>query len=146
MNIVPKVDLNVITRDPGAAYHYALAAGVRFPEGESAIATDAFFAFYYAKFIIKGRFLEGEPAIRKHLSYTTYYATEVIKGRWPEAEYDIVNSDSEWKSAYLRVFTINELVEYFKINSDELLMLKLKYNDAELRDYLIINYVLTTKS
>ena len=49
--------------DPEKAYFYAERRMVRFPEGEAVIATDPYWAYHYARHIIKGRFPEGEAAI-----------------------------------------------------------------------------------
>jgi len=45
------------------------------------------YAYYYAKFIIKGRWPEAEPYIMKDKDpyLIVWYARYIIKGRWPEA-------------------------------------------------------------
>jgi hypothetical protein len=56
------------------AYWYAATCiRGRVPEYESLIATDPQFAYYYAKYVIKGRWLEGELQIM-FSEYVTWYA------------------------------------------------------------------------
>ncbi len=73
--------------DPHRAYDYAKdVIGGRWPEGEAAIAKNAYRAYDYAKDVIGGRWPEGEPAIAKDRDRAYAYAKDVIGGRWPEAE------------------------------------------------------------
>ena len=71
---------------PELAYSYAKKTGKRFPEGERAIAIEAYYAYGYAREVLEGRFPEGEAAIASDASYAYYYAMDVLKGRFPEGE------------------------------------------------------------
>ena len=74
--------------DPHDAYFYAeekLRMG-RFPEGEAAIAKDPYWAYMYARHIIKGRWPEAEATIATDPGWAYGYAVNVLNGRWPEAE------------------------------------------------------------
>jgi len=44
----------------------------RWPAAEPIIMTDAFWAFCYARAVIKGRWLEAEPSIKKGGEYLRY--------------------------------------------------------------------------
>ena len=86
--------------DPEKAYFYAERRMVRFPEGEAAIATDPYWAYHYARHVIKGRFPEGEATIAKDPLDAINYAWNVIGGRWPEGEATIAK-DPTWAKKYL---------------------------------------------
>jgi hypothetical protein len=90
--------------DPHGAYFYAeekLRMG-RFPEGEPAIATDPYWAYMYARHIIKGRWPEAEATIATS-PWGFPYAWHVIGGRWPEGEATIAK-DPIWAEKYLELF------------------------------------------
>jgi hypothetical protein len=119
-----------LTRVPKLAYEHAKCLDRRFPEGEAAIAKGAWYAYLYAKYVIKGRWPEGEAAIAKDTEYAYWYANSVIKGRWPEGEAAIAKdteyaywyakyviegrfpageaaiANSEYKNEYERVFNV----------------------------------------
>jgi hypothetical protein len=89
--------------NPEWAYYYARdVIGVRWPDGEAAIAKSPFWAYAYAMDIIKGRWPEGEATIVSDPYWANRYALNVIKGRWPEAEEAIAKS--EYKDKYLESF------------------------------------------
>jgi hypothetical protein len=50
------------------------------PEGEDTISKDAEWSYYYAKAVIKGPWPKGEDVISKEAEYSYYYAKDVIKG------------------------------------------------------------------
>ena len=62
--------------------------------------TDPYWAYFYAKYIIKGRWPKGEETIAKDPKWAYFYAEVVIRGRWPEAEKIIANS--RWAYRYAR--------------------------------------------
>lgn len=93
-------------------------------------------AFDYARDIIKGRWPEGEAIIASDIYYAYYYSQVVIKGRFLEGEKTILKA-SGWRQNYLASLSINELVECHEISPDDFLILKLKYNDEELKKYLL---------
>ncbi len=79
--------LKSIASDPYFAYVYAnYVIKGRFPEGEPAIASDPKYALWYARNIINGRFPEGEKAIASDPHDAYWYAKYIIKGRFPEGE------------------------------------------------------------
>jgi hypothetical protein len=89
--------------DPHDAYFYAeekLRMG-RFPEGEAAIAKDPYWAYQYARHIIKGRWPESEATIATS-TWAFPYAWHVIGGRWPEGEAAIAK-DPIWAEKYLEL-------------------------------------------
>lgn len=92
-------------------------------------------AYVYAALTIKERFPEGEPVIATSPRYAFYYAEYPLRGRFPLAEELILKSP--YKASYLHLYSINELAEYFEISDNDLLILKLRYTDKELKDYLI---------
>lgn len=56
------------------AHRYAVrTVKGRWPEGEFAIATDAYHSYHYAKNILKGRFKLGEAAIATDQYYQDLY-------------------------------------------------------------------------
>ena len=82
---------------------------------ETYIAKDAFFAYLYAKNVLKGPFPAGEEAIAKDYAYAYYYARDVLKGPFPLGEAAIA------KSAFFTIqFTQNILKKDFYLN-DELI-------------------------
>jgi len=78
--------LYVIASKPDYSYQYARYTGKRFPDGEAAIARTEYWAYAYAKDIIKGEFPEAEPIIAKDPYVALDYAKYIIKGRFPEGE------------------------------------------------------------
>jgi hypothetical protein len=119
-----------LTKVPNLAYEHAESLLKRFPEGEAAIAKDAWYAYWYARYIIKGRFPEGEAAMAKDAGWAYEYASGVIDGSFPEGEAAIAKNakfayeyaayvisgrfpegepaiaKSEWKSKYERKFKV----------------------------------------
>lgn len=51
------------------------------------------------------------------------------------------NIIAEFKRDYLYCYSVVDIVEFFKITQDELIILKLKYNDNDLKEYIFDNYV-----
>ncbi len=72
-------------------------------EGEAAIAKDPYWAYYYARYDIKGRFPEGEAAMATDPYVAYVYARDVLKGRFPEGEAVIAMHPYEAK-LYLDAF------------------------------------------
>ncbi len=79
--------LDIIKKDPEYAseyaywaYHYARTViKGRWHEAEEIIKTDPKSACFYAKNVIQGRFPEAEPFIKTHPSWACYYANEIIR-------------------------------------------------------------------
>ena len=67
----------------------------RWPEAEDVIAENAEYAYGYAKDVLKGRWPEAEDVIARDANYAWLYARYVIKGRWPEAE-DVMAKNAEY--------------------------------------------------
>jgi hypothetical protein len=80
--------------DPHDAYFYAeekLRMG-RFPEGEAAIAKDPYWAYQYARHIIKGRWPEAEATIA-----TDPVAAKLYLEAFPEAKLEwVMNGWLDW--------------------------------------------------
>ena len=70
----------------GEAYEKAVVEQKRLPELEYLVLQDAYYAFYYAKNVIKERWCKAEPIIMQDAYLAYKYACDVIKGRWSEAE------------------------------------------------------------
>lgn len=96
--------MNIIRREPYYAYQYArdVLKG-RWVEAEPYIMKDRIAAHDYAKYVIGGRWLEYEPElINTNNAYSCYmYAKEVIKGPWPEAE-PVIFEVAGWRWSYDR--------------------------------------------
>jgi hypothetical protein len=84
----------MIRRDAQIAWNHALREYKRFPEGEAAIAKDSWYAYMYAKGILRKRFPEAEEKMLKEPYLMIVYARDVIKDRWPEAEKFLLNKGS----------------------------------------------------
>ena len=74
----------------------------RWPEAEEIIKNDPKWSYYYARDVIKGRWLDAEEYIKKDPEWAYRYAKDIIKGRWLEAEY-IIKTSQHWLS-YLKKF------------------------------------------
>jgi hypothetical protein len=61
--------------------------------------TSARDGYWYARLVIKGRWPEAESVIRKNPYYAYCYARYVIQDRWPEAE-EVIAKNSEWHRGY----------------------------------------------
>lgn len=83
--------------DPESAYLYACrVVRDRWPQGESVIAQDIEYSYYYARFLESQWFVNefgyvGAPAViettvAQSPLYAYLYATEVIRARWPQGE------------------------------------------------------------
>lgn len=82
------------------AYNYAHdRIGSVFPLGEEVIATDTYYSFIYAKYVIQGRFELGENAIATSALFSCRYAVEVIKDRFELGE-KAISTDASYSSAY----------------------------------------------
>ena len=57
-----------------------------FKKGEIVIATDPFYAYMYAKYILKGRWKRGEKAIAQDELWSLSYVREVSKRRFKLGE------------------------------------------------------------
>jgi len=60
-----------------------------------------YFAYLYAKDVIKGRWPEAEEIIKTYPFTAYYYARDVIKGRWKEAE-EYIKKDLSYAYGYAR--------------------------------------------
>ncbi len=58
-----------------------------------------YWAYWYARYIIKGKWPEGEEAIKKHPASAYRYAYYVLGERWPEGE-EIISTDKGWNRMY----------------------------------------------
>ena len=74
----------------------------RWPEAESTIMEDPYWAYCYARDVIKGRWPEAEPTIMQNPQKAYWYAKDVIKDRWPEAE-PIIMEDGFIANGYARL-------------------------------------------
>jgi hypothetical protein len=95
----------VTAKNPQFKFQCALTLGRRWPEIETEIAKDSYFAYVYAKDVIKERFPEGEAAIAKDAGHAYFYAKHVIKGRWPEGEAAIAKNRVV-KPVYEKLFNV----------------------------------------
>lgn len=93
-NAVPTIDevrmLWNAVKDHGAIiaalYAYAVKTKRRWSEAEPYVLKDPKYAYYYARYVIKGPWPEAEPCVLKDPWYAYLYARSVIEKRWPEAE------------------------------------------------------------
>lgn len=81
-----------------------------FQKYEKAFATDARYAYLYARAILTGPFPKGEKAIATDGKYAYLYARLVLGGRFKLGEPEIYRS-SEYRNAYRRVFRIDDEAE-----------------------------------
>jgi hypothetical protein len=58
-----------------------------------------FWAYWFAKNVIKGPWPEGEDAISKDTYFSYQYAKEVFKGPFPKGE-KAISKDAFWSSRY----------------------------------------------
>ena len=79
-----------IYKDPDKAAAWAIKHQQRFPEAEPYIDKDPYWAYRYARDVLKGRWPEVEATIATS-PHVCKYAKDVIKGRWPEGEEAIAN-------------------------------------------------------
>lgn len=79
--------IHLIKKDQYWAYLYAkdIIKG-RWIDIEPLMMDDPLYMYQYAKYVIKGRWFEAEPYIMKTPDYAYHYAKNVIGGRWPESE------------------------------------------------------------
>ena len=101
-----KKDIEALNKDKNApfwAYWYArnVVKG-RFEAGEDAIARDAHRSYSYANRVLNGRFEAGEPVIATDSYWACYYAIVVLKGRF-EAGEDAIATDYRVSEIYNRV-------------------------------------------
>ena len=89
--------------DPNApewAYWYArYVLKGPFPQGEDTIATSAVWAYWYAKDVLKGPFPQGEDEIATSAEWACWYAIDVLKEPFPQGEKAIA-TDAEWAYEY----------------------------------------------
>jgi hypothetical protein len=85
---------NIVKRIPRDAYRYSCCMNnySRWIEAEPVIMKNSYYAYRYARDIIKGRWPEAEPHILMNSWHSYEYAKYVIMGRWPEAEPIIMKS------------------------------------------------------
>ena len=82
-----------------------------FPLGEPAIAKDAYLAYGYARYILKGSFKLGEEAIATGPWDSLSYAKEILKGPFPLGEKAIANH-----AEYSKEYTKNVLKKDFYLD------------------------------
>ena len=88
---------------PSAAYwaywyaNYVLED--RFIEGEALIKTDKRWACWYAKNVLKSRWSEAEGVIRESPEWACWYSKNIIQARWIEAE-GVIKTSPEWAYRY----------------------------------------------
>ena len=81
-----------IYKDPEKAVAWATKHGQRFPEAEAAIANDPFWAYSYAKAVLKGRWPEVEEAIA-----TNPHLAKSYLELFPEAKLEwLMNGWIDW--------------------------------------------------
>mgnify|MGYP003612897288 CR=1 FL=1 len=69
---------------------------------EAVIATDANYAYMYARDVIRGPFPKGEEAIAKDAHCAQWYANDVLKGPWPKGEAAIAEN-AHYSRSYAQV-------------------------------------------
>lgn len=119
-------------------YSYFYARDIiqgRWPEAEQIIAGSDVYSYYYSAHVIRERFPAGEAMIATNEYYSYAYSISVIEGRWPEAEELILNS--LYSLEYFQSLSINDMIDIMDISDDEVLILKLKYSEEDLRNYLL---------
>jgi hypothetical protein len=84
---------HIIAKSPLYSLNYALQIlqHCSFKEGELAIASNAYTAYTYARYVIEGRWPEAESVIAKDAEYSYMYAKDIIKGRWSECENNLLH-------------------------------------------------------
>jgi hypothetical protein len=65
----------------------------RFELGEPIIATDAYYAYAYAHYVLNGRFELGELVIATNLDCAYHYARNVLEGKFEAGEQVILKSN-----------------------------------------------------
>jgi hypothetical protein len=73
-------------------FKYSYKNNTRLTKYESIIAKNPFYAYDYAKNVVKGRFTLGETMIAKDDLCSYRYAIEVIKQRFPLGEISIIKN------------------------------------------------------
>ena len=89
-------------------YTYEILHNKPFPLGEPAIAKNAYLAYGYARYILKGPFKLGEGAIATGPWESLYYAKEILKGPFPLGEKAIAKG-----TEYSKEYTKNVLKKDF---------------------------------
>jgi hypothetical protein len=85
--------LKAVAKSPRYAYYYAkYVLKGPFSLGEPAIAKDPVYAYDYARDVLRGPFPLGEPAITKKPFYAYRYAIDVLKGPFPLGEPEIAKN------------------------------------------------------
>ena len=92
-------------------YTYEILHNKPFPLGEPAIAKDAYLAYGYARYILKGPFKLGEGAIATGPWESLYYAKEILKGPFPLGEKAIAKN-----AEYSKDYTKNILKKDFYLD------------------------------
>lgn len=85
-----------------AAQIYIHASDVvkgRFPEGESVILHNSYYAFCYANYVLRAPWPAAEAIIMTSSFNSYYYAKDVLKAPWPAAE-AIINSNHDAAKLY----------------------------------------------
>jgi hypothetical protein len=97
---------HILKRDSWYAYRYAkdIIRG-RWPEAEPYIIKDSWYAFMYAQYVIRGRWEEAESVIIKEPRGAWLYAWYILKSRWVEAE-PYIKEDDYWWGQYCRHFKL----------------------------------------
>jgi hypothetical protein len=101
-----------------AYYVRELYRGIRVPEFEKILFTNAAIAFKYTFRLGTGRIQEAEPAILTNITYSCLYATEIIRDVWPELDAIILNStnnDLFYAIDYIRRHIKKRIPEFEKL-------------------------------
>jgi hypothetical protein len=69
---------------PHQAYYKCIPNKQRDKDLEQYIIKDSYYAYFYAKNVIKGRWVEAENIISTSPPHIYWYAIDVIKGKLPE--------------------------------------------------------------
>jgi len=90
----------IILNSPYYAYKYArdIIKG-KWPEAEKIISTEAYTAYNYAICILNNNFKDGENVIAEKADYAYYYAYKIIKGPWEDGE-EIISKSAEYSVLY----------------------------------------------
>lgn len=110
---MPKITTETCLGTADECYDYALKHG-RLPEKfEKIIAKKAYYAFWYAKNIIKGRFELAEKIIGKTKSYAYDYAITIHKGRFELGEHKISRDANH--ACYYAIYNLKPLGLRFEL-------------------------------
>jgi len=85
-------------KDPFYAYKYAkYIMKKRWPEVEPVLRQDAESAYRYARYVMQHRWPEAEEIIKKHPAMAYRYTRDFLHKRWIEAEPYIKQDEDAWR-------------------------------------------------